>query len=242
MLSRRALVIGAALAAPGFTKPAKSTLVLTFDCYVEAYTVAMPIMASRGVPGTFFVNPSTIGQSGQATVGNLHEMQKNGWEIGIYLQGAPYMVSLSPGTAWEKLRSSNQKLRDIGINVRSVAPNSRKWNKQLADMARKLWTCVRANPDVENLQTYPIADPLWIKHGGAPSWGPDDTAETLRKHINRVVGTDGLLIEVIHSISLTEGGLFVHRDAFEAAIEYVSGLRTQNKLRVCTMAEALTPP
>lgn len=220
------------------------TVAFTFDVY-QSVMEAFEIMAPRGLVGTFFADPGLINQPGQATTADLILLKQSGWEIGIYLQGTPDMDAMQVNNrnlAYEKIVASDGAMNALGFKISSVAPNSRKWNARLVDMVRGRWKCVRANKDAVNLQSYPIANPLWIEQGGAAAWAPSDTSQGLRDHINRVVGTNQMVAEVIHRLGPNPDGLYVNVQPFTDAMDHAAYLVTTGQIRVCTMEQALAPP
>jgi peptidoglycan/xylan/chitin deacetylase (PgdA/CDA1 family) len=90
------------LAMAGLKKLPDKPVALTFDDGgLDNYTVAFPILAKRGLVGTFFVITKTVGASGQMSWEQLGEMA----QAGMSIQSHSYSHPGLPGVSDERLRS-----------------------------------------------------------------------------------------------------------------------------------------
>jgi peptidoglycan/xylan/chitin deacetylase (PgdA/CDA1 family) len=90
------------LAMAGLKKLPDKPVALTFDDGgLDNYTVAFPILAERGLVGTFFVITKTVGGAGQMSWEQLREMA----QAGMSIQSHSYSHPGLPGVSDERLRS-----------------------------------------------------------------------------------------------------------------------------------------
>ncbi len=96
------------LAMAGLKPLPENPVALTFDDGgLDNYEVAFPILADRGLTGTFFVITKTVGSDGQMTWDQLREMA----DAGMAVQSHSYSHPGLPGVSDERLRSELEKSR-----------------------------------------------------------------------------------------------------------------------------------
>lgn len=222
-----------------------ATLALTFDYWQSAYTDAFPMMAQRGLVGTWYIDPATIGQPGFPSADNLMVLQINKWEIGIY-SNTNMVTKLASGRLATKQWMTGQKgaLFDAtGITANSYAPNGRQWNPALAELSRDIFGNVRA--PLGGWQTYPIPDRCNISHGGTDSWGTTDTVQSLSDQLDSLISapTPSIWYVVAHRVTDDPNDLYSIKPAvFSGFLDYVATQRDAGKLRVVTVSDSLMPP
>lgn len=194
------------------------TICLTFDEW-NTTPAAASIMIEHGLVGTFFANISKVDAAGGYTSGQLNLMRMWGWEIGAYpgsynVSGATNMVDLlafDRNAAANMLRDTKNAFWAKGFPTTSFAPNQRKWNKPLRNLAEGIFTHVRSGGEeretVGHWQCLPCSDPLYVKGGGTNSFGCTDTGPSLCAQVDDLIaigdgnGGPGAWIPVIHRVS-----------------------------------------
>lgn len=125
-----------ALAGP----PHSRTLAVTFDdAFASVATLAAPILAELGLPGTVFVPTDWVDRPlgwpevahwAQTEHANelramswesLRELASGGWEIGAHTCSHPHLSALTPEAIESELNRSRATLQERGFMCRSVA-------------------------------------------------------------------------------------------------------------------------
>jgi len=111
--------------------------ILTFDDgLITDYEVAFPILLSKGLNATFFINTENIGKSGYVNLDQLREMTKFGMEIASHGLSHRYLVTMSKDEALKEIQESKKRLQDkIGAEVGSFAPVGGHYHKWMPDAA-----------------------------------------------------------------------------------------------------------
>jgi hypothetical protein len=121
-----------------------------------------------------------------------------------------------------------------------MGAGQRAWSKELADLARQYFKGVRVAADA-GFAAYPLADPCYIRRGWFDSLQTSTTVEKIYAQFDAVVSKGGLFPLVIHQVGPTPSLYCVTPDVVSGALDYLQKLREKGLVRVCTMAEALTP-
>lgn len=217
------------------------TVALTFDYYIEAFSVALSIMDSHGFPGTYFVAPETIDTSSFPTKDNLIVMKQLGWEIGGYTNSN--MVTehtANRGTAFDHLKTMQDTFETKGFKIRSIAPTQRAWNAPLANLTRGRYFGVRVVDDFTQYQSYPVPDPNWVKYGGTASLSSTDTLSSLSAQLDAVITARRLWVPVIHKVGSSPDSLTVSTTIFTQFLDYLKTKSDAGLVRVARFEDALT--
>ncbi len=181
--------------------------------------------------------------------GFLLDMKQNGWTIGAYLGGYPVdtngdgkidvewnmrtLYSESRELAVAYFKAIVDKFHAKGLDVASVAPNQRAWDRRLANVTRNLWRNVRVCSQ-SMPQPLPITDPLYIDKGSPASLDNGDTPASINAVISEFLGRakPGLLTFVIHKIGDPPANLSVPPATFTALLDRLMAEQNAGRLKV----------
>lgn len=253
MISRRVIVAGlAASAIPshiGRDSPVVATVAMTFDTDPTTYTNAFFDMQSKGIPGTFFVDSSRIGQPGQPTRDNLILMAASGWEIGARVYGTlggteANMVSVwnnNRGTACARLKAQRDEMYALGFDIKSIAASQRAWSPALRGLASHLFENVRV-ADIVGYGTLPVADRLYMREGGSASWSASDTLSSLCSWLDGLIATgpNAVGVPIIHRIDTSGDPLYtISPSVFQGFTSYLQSKIAAGVVRAVTFRDAV---
>lgn len=220
-------------------------LALTFD-YHPHVVAARDIMANAGVfTATYYAwypNIVTgVATGDQVALSDLTLMKMMGWEIGAYTNdNMVTKIQTNRNNANDFLRDLDHGMDDKGFKVATIAPNQRSWNGSLANLARGRFKGVRVADITTSFQQYPIADPMYVRCGGAPSWGGADTPAIILSRIDDLIADGGLGIEVIHKVGPIADGLTISTSDFTAIMGGIASRVMNGSLKLVTMEQALS--
>jgi peptidoglycan/xylan/chitin deacetylase (PgdA/CDA1 family) len=102
--------------------PAKP-IVLTFDDgYEDAFTNALPLLAERGLVGTFFVTVNLVDKPGYVTWDQVRTLAADGMDVQSHAMDHISMAKLSGGALFAQLAESRRILSErTGTDVRFFA-------------------------------------------------------------------------------------------------------------------------
>ena len=245
MLNRRAFI--AALAAPALVgfKRMTARLALTFD-YHPQVVAARDIMSGVGIyTATYYAwypNIVTGAPTGdQVALSDLTLMKMLGWEIGAYTNdNMVTKLNNNRNDANSFLRDLDSGMNTAGFKVATIAPNQRSWSQSLANMARGRFKGVRVADVTTCFQQYPIDDPLYVRNGGAGSWGGADNPTSILARIDALIADGGLGIEVIHKVGSVADGLTISTADFTAIMSGIASRVSSGSLKLVTMEQSLS--
>jgi len=112
-------------------------LILTFDDgFLSDYEIVFPILKTKGIKATFFINERNIGLPGYLELSHLKEMAKDGMEIGSHGLTHRYLITMDKIEVIREIEESKEKLEQkIGVEVKSFAPvggHYKNWMKIIA--------------------------------------------------------------------------------------------------------------
>lgn len=224
-----------------------ATIALTFDNYATTYSNAFFDMQAKGIPGTFFVDSSRVGQIGQPSRDNLVLMAANGWEIGARVYGTiagneANMVSVwenNRGIALDRLKAQRDEMASLGFHIKSIAASQRAWSPYLRGIASHLFEYVRV-ADVYCWGSYPISDPLYVRQGGTDSWSGTDTTASLCAQLDDVIAANGIWFPVIHRVdSSGDPAYTVATSEFQGFTSYLQSKVAAGVVRAVTFRDAV---
>lgn len=222
-----------------------ATVALTFDVYTTTYYTAYPLMSARGLVGTWYVNPGSVGPA--ITADNLLELQANGWEIGIYsnVPMPPKLASDGRVATKQWMTSAKSNLfATTGITANTYAASGRQWNPAMAELSRDVFGSVRVASGM-TWQPYPLPDRNYIENGGTSSLGPADTAQGLCAQLDSLIAAaaPSVWYVVTHEVLNDPNDLYsVSPTAFSGFLDCVAARRSEGKIRVVTVSQSLTSP
>jgi len=201
------------------------------------------MLRDRGLVGTFFVDPDQI-DNGQSTAEQLKDMRGNGWSIQAYsgVNMADLLADYGPNAVVGRLNHLKSGMAAKGLNAVSLAPTSRSWNTQLRDLTAGIFSAVRANHDTSTWQSYPIADPLFVKQGATASLSSADTVASLNSQLDALQASKGLWVVVVHKVGDDADPAFsVRSDVLAGFLDRLVLDSKAGKVRVATFESALHP-
>lgn len=102
---------------PGITQGA---LVITFDDgTTDQYTNIFPVLASRGMAGTFFISANLVGTAGYMTAAQIVEMHEAGMEMASHGASHTTIAGRSESFVRSHFSGAKEYLATLGINARS---------------------------------------------------------------------------------------------------------------------------
>jgi len=120
----RAIAAPASIPAPRITAGTPRSLIISFtfdDGRASQYNAA-PLLAARGMTGTFYVNSGRIGTSDYyMTWAQLHDTANAGHEIGGHTVDHPYLSILSSASATTEIARDRSNIETQGFTVKSFA-------------------------------------------------------------------------------------------------------------------------
>lgn len=253
MLDRRAFIGCAASVFPALGRSCMTArLALTFDYHPQVVD-ARNIMSNAGIyTATYYAWHQNITAGtptgDQVSFSDLTLMKQLGWEIGAYTNdNMVTKIQNNRNDACTFLRDLDTNMNALGFKVETIAPNQRAWNASLANMARGRFRGVRVADITNAFQQYPIADPLYVRGGGANSWGygsntGSDSPSAILSRIDTLILDGGLGIEVIHKVGSTGDSLTFTTSDFTTVMSGIASRVSSGSLQLVTMSQALTPP
>lgn len=207
---------------------------ITFDYYADVFSTAFPMMQNLGIVGTYFVDPDTIGAIGGPDRDNLTVLKMFGWTIGAYT-GINMVEAMNNNrnTAMDKLVSIRRKMIDFGFPARSLAPNQRAWDSRLCNVSAGMFERIRVADNFVP-QPIPVPDPLWIKNGGTPSLGINDTAVSLNADVDSFLSqpVPGLWSVVAHKVGAVPDAYTVETSVFSAFLNRLATEKSAGRISI----------
>lgn len=177
----------------------------------------------------------------QIALSDLTLMKMLGWEIGAYTNdNMVTKLGNNRNGANKFLRDLDNGMNEAGFKVATIAPNQRSWNSSLANMARGRFKGVRVADVTNCFQQYPVADPMYVRNGGADSWSGSDTPSSILSRIDALIADGGLGIEVIHKVGAISDSLTIATPDFDAIMSGIASRVTAGSLQLVTMEQALS--
>jgi hypothetical protein len=225
-----------------------ATVAMTFDTDATTYSNAFFDMQSKGIPGTFFVDSSRVGLSGQPTRSNLVLMAGNGWEIGARVYGTVSGTEANMVSVWnnnrdvacDRLKVQRDEMYALGFDIKSVAASQRAWSPALRGLASHMFENVRV-ADLVSWGSYPIADRLYVREGGTASWGGSDTVASLCTQLDEVIAANGIWYPIIHRVDMSGDPLYtISPTVFQGFTSYLQSKIALGVVRAVTFREAVS--
>ncbi|MBK8078422.1 MAG: polysaccharide deacetylase family protein [Kineosporiaceae bacterium] len=125
--------------------PATNGMVsITFDDGLTSqYDNAAPVLASHGLPATFYLISSNVGAGGYMSVSQAAALQGRGHELGSHSATHANLPSLSPSALTAELAGSKTALEANFGTIRSLAYPFGAYNTAVAAEAGKYYTTAR---------------------------------------------------------------------------------------------------
>jgi peptidoglycan/xylan/chitin deacetylase (PgdA/CDA1 family) len=178
----------AALAAPS----SRRTVVVTFDDgYRSTLTLAQPVLAALGLPGSVFVPTDFAGRPGPMSwpgvdhwLGGPHEeelhcldwddlswLSGRGWEVGSHTRSHPRLPDLDDESVMSELAGSRAAIEDaLGEPCRALAYPYGAADARVVECARAAGYSAAALLDSEPALPEPLAWPRIGIYRGDPAW------------------------------------------------------------------------
>jgi peptidoglycan/xylan/chitin deacetylase (PgdA/CDA1 family) len=136
-LGRRVVLLREVLRGPLAFQDDKPAVVLTFDDgKASDYEAVFPALAQRGLGAEFFVNTSTVGQSGYLSWAQIAEMNRAGMSIQSHSHDHVALSPLPRPALEQQLRNSKHLLEDrLGCAVEYLAAPYGLWNRRVLAIA-----------------------------------------------------------------------------------------------------------
>src|SRR4051794_18707287 len=115
------LLVAALGAAPPKAGTSPGALSLTFDDGVADQYQARPMLSSRGMKGTFYINSGRIGTSGYMTRQQIMDLQNDGNEIGGHTVSHADLPTVDTVEQQRQICNDRQQLLSLGFNVSDFA-------------------------------------------------------------------------------------------------------------------------
>jgi peptidoglycan/xylan/chitin deacetylase (PgdA/CDA1 family) len=116
-----------------------SGVVITFDDGCETdFTVAAPILLSRGFNATFYLVAGCVGRQGYLSAEQARELAGMGFEIGCHSMTHAYLAGLTEKELEVEVEESKDKLEQIiGQRVNHFSCPGGRWSGRVARMAER---------------------------------------------------------------------------------------------------------
>jgi hypothetical protein len=189
-------------------------VVVRIDHHTAGCTTFFELSEEFNVPITYYVTPATIDTAGGPSLSGLHAMRQSHNEVGVYLTSGykpdPLlrewtMVELqlyNRNMAVARIWSQYKQMYDLGLPVKSAAPNSRHWNSAMSGLARGWFDNISVASEyadiVGHYQAVPVENPLWVNGGGVESMSINDTPASVCARIDDLKIKGGMLTWVFH--------------------------------------------
>ena len=96
-------------------------IAFTFDQNTVDHFAVAQLFKSKNMTATFYVNPSTIGQTGFLNISSLLSMQLDGHEIGSGTKSTADVLTLSSSQQNDAICGAKQTLSQLGLNITSMS-------------------------------------------------------------------------------------------------------------------------
>ncbi|KFE66893.1 polysaccharide deacetylase [Hyalangium minutum] len=102
-------------------EPGQLIVSFNFDDNLASQAEAGPLLAARGMRGTFYVNSGRVGTSGYLTYEQLQQLQAAGHEVGGHTISHPRLTTLSEAEQRHEICDDRAALLKEGLRVTSFA-------------------------------------------------------------------------------------------------------------------------
>lgn len=102
-------------------EPGQLIVSFNFDDNLASQAEAGPLLAARGMRGTFYVNSGRVGTSGYLTYEQLRQLQAAGHEVGGHTISHPHLTTLSEAEQRHEICDDRAALLKAGLRVTSFA-------------------------------------------------------------------------------------------------------------------------
>lgn len=102
-------------------EPGQVIVSFNFDDNQASQAEAGPLLAARGMRGTFYVNSGRVGRSGYLTYEQLRQLQAAGHEVGGHTISHPHLTRLSTAAQRHEVCDDRAALLRAGLRVTSFA-------------------------------------------------------------------------------------------------------------------------
>ncbi len=179
--------------------PAKATVSFTFDDAASTtYTNALPVLSSKGLSATEYVNTGYVGKPGYMSWSQIQQLQNTyKWDIGGHSVTHPLMSTLNDTQLRYEVEQSKKDLIAHGITnpVSFATPYGDYSNKVIATIAR-YYQSHRPFHDRAYLNDYPYNKYLiYVK-----SVEKTTTVTEVKSWVDYAKSTNGWLVLVFHDV------------------------------------------
>jgi peptidoglycan/xylan/chitin deacetylase (PgdA/CDA1 family) len=212
------------------------------DGNIDVYNNAYPIMKKFNCSGVFYIPTALIGNSGYVTYSQLQEMQSDGWEIGSHSTDSTDLTSISLSEAENKLINSKNILENNGLNIYGFAPPSRRWNNDLANLAKENnnYFYIRAGNGGNDVNIkYPINNLYYIKNITTSFDSQNDNFVDAKNWIDKAVDNNSIVVFLFHHIRDVEDNYSTNLSDFEKIVRYGKYKENTTNAKITTMIEAI---
>ena len=212
--------------------PSKAMITLTIDDgLVNVHTFMLPILKSRNITATAYVVTDYVGTvPGRMTVGDLRDLQANGWEIGSHTLDHKHLIYLPFLQAINELRDSKRWLLSNGFDVHSVAYPYGDENPQIRRLAAMFYDVSRSiSGSYVSFKSIPF-DKCVI----AVSLPADHNLTY--KYIDRAIAEKSWLIFYFHNV-YSNGTITDNGQSLNEIADYISQKVKAGQLEVVTVTK-----
>ena len=184
------------------------------DGYESTYTKAFPILERHNFPATINVITDSVGQGGYASLDQLKELEKAGWEIGSHTISHPSLTEISTFKAFYEVYQSRRTLESWKFDVNSFAVPYGDANDEVWELIEQEYEMSRGSEVGLNYKPFP--------HHQLRSIFPvaDTKLEDVKEWIDRAVNEKAWLIITFHRIG--ETGKYNNSEEFlEKICQYI---------------------
>jgi peptidoglycan/xylan/chitin deacetylase (PgdA/CDA1 family) len=187
--------------------PPPTTVSLTFDDAWSSQSVVGPMLAAKGMRGTFFVNSGNIGSSGFLTWPQLQSLQSAGNEIAGHTINHVDLPTVDLTEARRQVCQDRRALLSQGLNVSDFAYPYGDYNTSIESIvqacgynsARRSWgLCAPAATGCPSAETIPPQNVWEVRtQSSVRSW---TTVQDLENAVTAAEATGGWVTFVFHYI------------------------------------------
>jgi peptidoglycan/xylan/chitin deacetylase (PgdA/CDA1 family) len=186
----------------------RTAITLTFDDGWDTQWLAHQALASRGMPGTFYINSGLVGSPGYLTRAQVDAMAAAGHEIGGHTVSHQNLLDLPPDEANRQICNDRTTLLGWGFRITSFAYPFADFNASTKSIAASCgYNSARAVGDLRSpdscgdcpaVETRPPADAYEVRTADEvdPTWSLAD----LQQVVTQAEVTGGWTTLVFHQI------------------------------------------